>query len=140
MRSFFFVTTIDPFTQATSVTTSISVHGPAHEELDDVPLILDELSEDVELDDDSEEDDEVELGVDELLEVELLDDELLLELDDELVRDEVLDEVLLELGEDVLLLLVLLLLLLELELLDEPVGGLIHHRRSSPPGCRSMTT
>lgn len=134
------MTTIEPFTQATSVTTSISVHGPAHEELDDVPLILEELSDDVELEDDSD-DEDVELGGDEL-DDELLDDELLELDDDELVSEELLDEVLLELGDDVLLLVLLLLVLLELELelLEEPAAGRIHQRRPGIPSWRSIIT
>ncbi len=71
IRSFFFVTTMLPFTHWTSVTTSTSVHGPEQE------VLLDELEEVLEEDDDDEEIAEEETDEldgddkDELLDVEL---------------------------------------------------------------------
>ena len=73
IRSFFLVTTMLPLTHATSVTTSISLHGPEHEELlDELGVLLDDSDELLESDDDT-------LDA-EVLEVDELDDELLLEL------------------------------------------------------------
>jgi len=71
IRSVFFVTTILPLTHATSVTTSISLHGPEHEELlDELGVLLDDSDELLDIDDT--------LDADELEGVVLLDELLLL--------------------------------------------------------------
>ncbi len=74
IRSFFLVTTMFPLTHATSVTTSISLHGPEHDELlDELGMLLDDNDELLESDDDTLDAEDKDTD-DELVE-ELLDDE-----------------------------------------------------------------